>query len=114
MRTVKIYGWSDDLIEVEGCEGGDEFSSYQRGPIMWRGDLIAPGGREAMKIRAIFDDDGDCCWSFAIGQAIEGIACPSWPVRITQHPDSENSVLLEIDVPDGTKLLNVWPVRGES
>lgn len=110
MKTIKIYGWSDDLIEVEGCDGADEFASYERGPVMWRGDLIAPGGDIAIRVRAIFDD-GDGCWTFALGHAIEGIVYPGWPVRISQHPDSENSVLLEIDAPDGTKLLNVWPAR---
>lgn len=107
MTTIKIYGASDDLVEVEGCKGADEFNSYERGPLMWRGELLGPTGNP-MRIHAIFEG----CWSFAVGQCDEELPMPDWPIRITQHDDPRYSVLLEIDAPEGTELVNVWPVRG--
>jgi hypothetical protein len=35
---ITIYGASDDLVEVEGCEGADEFNVYGDGKLMWRGE----------------------------------------------------------------------------
>lgn len=102
---IKIYGASDDLVEVAGCEGADEFNVYGSSRLGWGADLATAA--EALRVYAIYDG----CWSFAIGQADESVSLPSWPVRITQHPDVRYSVLLEIDAPDGTRLTNVWPAR---
>lgn len=110
---IKIYGASDDLVEVEIYEGADEgadefnvYGSKDMGPVMWRGDLIASGGAEVMQVHALFTRDG--CWHFSVGQALDGESLPSWPVRITQHC-SGYSTQLEIDAPDGTRLTSVWP-----
>ncbi|HZB31251.1 MAG TPA: hypothetical protein VE465_13890 [Streptosporangiaceae bacterium] len=111
MATIKIYGASDDLVEVEGCEGADEFNVYGTdtpdSEVMWRGDLIAPGGTEAMQVHAIRTGEG--CWAVAIGQADESIPLPPWPVRIEQHRSIPYSTVLRIDAPYGTRLTNVWP-----
>jgi hypothetical protein len=105
---IRIYGGSDDLIEVEGCEGADEFNSYETGVLMWRGDLRAPNG-EAMRAYALFDG----CWSIALGQAYEADPFPEWPVFIRQQPNTDYSTMAEIDAPDGTVLENVWPERND-
>lgn len=111
---IRIYGASDDLIEVEGCPGGDEFNSYQLGAdgapgaLMWRGDFRAPSGN-IMRAYAVLDG----CWSIALGQADDELHFPSWPVTITQHPDTTYSTMAEIDAPDGTVLENVWPDGAE-
>jgi hypothetical protein len=104
---IRIYGASDDLIEVEGCENADEFNSYEKGPAVWRGDLRAPNG-EVMRAHAVFDG----CWSVALGQADEE-PMPTWPISIQQHRSITYSVMAEIDAPDGTVLENVWPTRDE-
>lgn len=109
--TIKISGGSDDLVEVEGCEGADEFNVYGPGPVMWRGDLIAPGG-DAIRVRALLGEEG--CWSFAVGQPDEAIMFPEWPIRIRQHTHADYSVLVEIDAPAGTRLDNIWPTQQES
>lgn len=100
MKTVKFYGASDDLVEVEGIPGADEF---------WCDTTCAPfayatfvvGGK--VRVRAIYDG----CWSFAVGQVDEDLELPAWPIRITQHADPSYSVLLEIDVPDDTSVMRV-------
>jgi hypothetical protein len=105
---IRIYGASDDLIEVEGCEGADEFNTYERGPVMWRGDLRAPTG-DAMRAYAPYDG----CWSIALGQANDDGPIPSWPITIAPAPDTSYSTMAEVDAPDGTVLENVWPGEGE-
>ena len=111
---IRIYGASDDLVEVEGCPGADEFNSYESTIVMWRGDLRAPDG-SFMRVHALYDG----CWSFAPGMVGEDHPFPAWPFMITPHQGFEDStfkvpytVLLEIDAPDGTELVNVWPAQG--
>jgi hypothetical protein len=109
---ITIYGASDDLVEVGGCEGAGEF-----GTDCWQGDLIAPEGansptfpRGQMRVHCWYDDDG--CWQVGLGQVNEDAPLPSWPVTITQaaamNPDNPGySALLTIDAPEGTRLVNV-------
>lgn len=108
---IRIYGASDDLIEVEGDGINDEFNSYEMGngpgALMWCGDLRAPNG-DIMRAYAVADG----CWSIALGQADEDKPFPAWPVTIAQHPDTRYSTMAEIDAPDGTVLENVWPSQG--
>lgn len=99
---ITIYGASDDLIEVEGCDGADEFNSYERGPVMWRGDLIAPDG-DAMRVHALYDG----CWSVAVGQVDEDKPLPDWDIDVFQ--EGHYSTGVKIDAPQGTRLANVWP-----
>lgn len=94
MKTVSIYGASDDLIEVSGIPGADEFASYKT-PI----DFAIWHSTGEMRITAIYGTNG--CWSFALGQTGEEESFPDWPVRITQH-ERGYSTLVEIDVPDGS------------
>lgn len=111
MTTITIYGTSDDLVEVDGCDGADEFNT--RGD--WQGDLIAPDD-SAMTVYARFELSG--CWSLGIGQVDEDHQLPGWPVTITQapamNPDNPGySALLTIEAPDGTKLVDVAGCDGE-
>lgn len=98
MQTAIFYGASDDLIEIEGVKGADEFGpSTDRQPYMASFNLSGK-----MRVHVIYDG----CWSFAIGLVNEGIPLPDWPVRITQHDDPFYSMHLEIDVPDDIVLIH--------
>lgn len=104
---ITIYGASDDLVEVEGCEGADEFCTDH-----WQGDLAPPGEGEQMRVWCWYDIDG--CWQVGVGQVTEDVQLPAWPITITQapamNPDNPGySVLLSIDAPEGTRLVNVKP-----
>lgn len=98
-QTATFYGASDDLIEVEGVKGGDEFSaSAGDGLVQAKFNL---GGK--MRVYAIYDG----CWMFAVGQVDEEIALPDWPVRTTQKLKGKKcgyTTLMEIDVPDDVKI----------
>jgi hypothetical protein len=107
---ITIYGASDDLVEVGGCEGADEFNVRDR----WQGDLAAPGEGEQIRVWCWYGDDG--CWQVGAGQVSEDVQLPAWPVTITQAPamnpaNPGYSALLSIDAPEGTRLVNVKPRR---
>jgi hypothetical protein len=98
MKTLTMYGASDDLVEADGIPGADEFDCYQPRPGEDIHASFVLGGR--MRIRAIYDG----CWSFAIGQVEEETPLPDWPIRISQH-ERGYSTLVEIDVPDDVSLI---------
>lgn len=101
---ITIYGASDDLVEVAGCKGADEFNvdGTGSGPLMWRGDLVAPDGGQ-MRLYGLYDG----CWHFSVGQVDEDFPLPSWPCTLAQH-ERGYSVEVSIDAPEHTRLTNVW------
>lgn len=103
---IKIYGASDDLIEVEGCEGAGEFSTGADD--CWQADLIGPGGTEAMRVHAAFDPDGSGCWVISLSQVNESVSFPAWGNGTERHPDGY-STQVRVDAPEGTRLENVSP-----
>jgi hypothetical protein len=105
---ITIYGASDDLVEVAGCEGADEFyvaSVLLDGQVCWHGDLVAPGGTEQMRVSAFYDG----CWHIALGQTDESVPMAAWGNGTGQAPDCDYSAMASIDAPEGTRLTNVWP-----
>ncbi|ROO82654.1 hypothetical protein EDD29_0135 [Actinocorallia herbida] len=107
--TIRISGGSDDLVEVEGCEGADEFNCWGIGLTGWRGDLIGGTDTETLRIYAIYNG----IWTFAATASDESLPMPDWPIRITDHPDVGHSALVEIDAPAGTRLTNVTALGGD-
>ena len=106
---ITIYGASDDLVEVQGCEGADEFGVYND---RWQGDLVGPDATQQMRVHCWYDDGG--CWQVGVGQTIEDCQLPAWPITITQQPHGREGVpgysaRLAIDAPEGTRLTNVKP-----
>lgn len=97
MQTAVFYGASDDLIEVEGVKGGDEFGAYRSDGSRYHGSFNLGG---LMRVHAIYDG----CWSFAVGQVDEDIPLPDWPVRVRWPGGRGYSTRLEVDVPDDVKV----------
>lgn len=107
---ITIYGASDDLVEVEGCDGADEFNADR-----WQGDLVGPDPAQQLRVHCWFDDDG--CWQVGVGQTIEDCQRPPWQITVTQKPHGREgvpgySLQLNIDAPEGTRLTNVRPDPG--
>lgn len=103
---ITIYGASDDLIEVAGCKGADEFSPDAGDA--WHADLIAPDGGQ-MRVYARYERNG--AWSVAAAQADDDIPFPAWPVKVRAAAGREPrySAVLEIDAPEGTRLAAIHP-----
>ena len=102
MQTAIFYGASDDLIEIDGIKGADEFGidPIAEGKKADLSQSFSIGGK--LKVYAIYDG----CWHFSIGQMAEGILIPDWPIRFSAH-ESGYSVQLEIDVPDDVSVFEV-------
>lgn len=100
---VTIHGASDDLVEVSGVAGADEFSAGRDDS--WQADLISPDGGQ-MRVYVRYERNG--CWSAAVSQVAEDVPLPDWTTVITQAPAINGpgySALLAIDAPAGTKLV---------
>ncbi len=99
MEKVTIFGASDDLIEIDGILGADEFSK-PRGA--WTGILEAPNGETAL---VYVDYRRGGTWTVALGQYEEDYALPEWPQHYETDFDlSTYSVKATIEVPDGTTI----------
>lgn len=100
MAVLTVYGASDDLVEIDGIEGADEFSVPSDGH--WSGVLTAPNGDTAI-LYVDYRDNGT--WTVALGQWEEEYDLPEWAVKITVNKDlCRYSTYAEIVVPDGTKI----------
>lgn len=92
MRTIKFYGESDDLIEVEGdiprCDEYGQFGDKLKSPFVIRSE------QGNAKVYPIYDG----CWMFAVGHFDEDIPLPFYAI-ITgkQH---EFSMYVELTMPD--------------
>ncbi len=121
---ITFHGASDDLVEVEGCEGADEFNVYPKdsNSVAWHGDLAAPGEGESLRVHLVYDG----CWHVGVGQVDEEIPLPPWPLTIRQGrgltpearagkemPESRYSAVLLVDAPAGTRLVNIWPADSD-
>jgi hypothetical protein len=110
---ITFSGASDDLVEVDGCEGADEFYVYSQ---RWQGELVAPDGQQMTVFVWLTDLE---CWAVGVAQAgDEKYQLPGWPVTITQQPSISGrnpgySALLTIDAPEGTRLVNIKPATDE-
>ena len=96
MATVTISGASDDLVEIEGIDGADEF--YADSKDHWEGILEAPDG-EAAIVYVDFQKNGT--WTVALGQYEEDHALPSWP---QSYASEGYTVIATIEVPEGTTI----------
>jgi len=107
---ITIYGASDDLVEVDGCKGADEFCTDN-----WSADLVAPDDSQ-MSLWCWYTLGGT--WAVGIAQTDEDHPLPAWPITITQapamNPDNPGySVLLHIDAPEDVRLTNIKPATEE-
>ena len=107
MKTIRMYGASDDLVEVEGTD-----SAIDRTAAPDNSENVAgPGGQggefNVTSEEATFIIGGqvrvfsvyDGTWSFAVGMVDEDTPLP-WPVRVQACPEVAYSVEVLIEVPN--------------
>ena len=98
---VRIYGASDDLVEIEGHVDGDEIGCYDRAVYVILGDEDQGGVAVRMSYEPHFAkkdigrEVGFGCWSAEIIQLAEDCPIP-WPISI-KHGGRGYSVVVEID-----------------
>lgn len=104
MKTVTFYGSSDDLVEIDGIKGADEFNVYEQINAF---EVITGviGEETGLRVLAIYDNDGT--WSFAVALLGEGIELPDWEMELlspNQHEMNNYSTMLSIEVPDDARV----------
>ena len=105
MKTLKVYGASDDLVEAGGIKGADEFNVIKDGPYMGRLLVRIPDCTDLV-IHVLYDG----CWSFAVTSRgwEDNDDIRDWyvlNVRRTWGEDCAYSETLEIDVPNDAVLI---------
>jgi hypothetical protein len=96
---VKIYGASDDLVELEGGpDGDDEIDALDRDVRITIGS-DAHGGIVVVMSYAPGDVE-DGVWQARLSPIAEDVACP-WPVRVECKG---YSAVVEIDCPRDVQL----------
>lgn len=100
MKTVTIFGASDDLIEVCGdIEGCDEFNNCAQGPYM--GCVHIEAGDFHLQVHAIYAGG----WGFGI--TTEGgdyDEYPPWDIKREFGTESSYSETVTVEVPDTAKV----------
>lgn len=96
--NVTFYGASDDLIEVDGCPGADEFNRISGN---WSGILAS--GTDQMAVHVDYRPPG--VWSVGASQVDEGHPVPDWPVRFDEAHDY--SVRMTVGCPGDVVLEEV-------
>lgn len=98
MSIITVYGASDDLVEIEGVKGADEFSTNGH----WIGVIEAPDGKTAL-LYADYRNNGT--WTVSLGQYEEDYELPNWVViTLTNLAVCSYSTLVHIHVPEGTTI----------
>lgn len=93
---IKIYGHSDDLVEIEG-DIEDELCAYEDGRIITIG-----GEGEGVVIRAEYAPEGSAgVWRFSVELVDDGVPC-RWKIEI--EPKHEYSQQVVIHCPPGTPV----------
>ena len=99
---IRIYGASDDLVEIEGHPKGDEVGCYNQRVVVVIGDE-ATGGvavRMSYGTKEFPRSVGFACWSAEVVQLSEECPIP-WPVTITTQ---DYSACVNIDAPGTVPL----------
>ena len=99
---IKIYGGSDDLVEIEGCTSGDEVGCYEQDVTIVVGAPEATGGANASGLRVTMHyGTGDAgVWEARVSPLDEDVPCP-WAVKLTVEG---YSAVVEIDAPADTPV----------
>ena len=108
MKTLKIYGGSDDLIECSGIDGCDEFNYYGGDHNPYMGKLVVKSKEISFDVHVIYD--GNWLFSVSCRDWEEGTVLSSDPAVLrTFGDDSPYSETLLIECADDATLIFVKP-----
>lgn len=105
MRTLKFYGCSDDLFEIEGTKAGepDEIGCFEKPAAV---NVVY--GEAGVRVWAVYARGETGTWMIGIEPLDEDIPVPDWPIRMGLS-DGGYSTEIAMDVPDGATVSQVFP-----
>lgn len=102
VRTVALYGASDDLVEVEDA-AGTLTEEYSASSGTWVGVLTDTVNGDTAYVYVRYEGSG--CWTATLGIYEEGYNLPEWnPRTVLQHG---YATALLLDLPDSVSLEEV-------
>jgi hypothetical protein len=107
MRTLKFYGASDDLFEIEGTAGAepDEIGCFDSIPaVKITGEDCGMIVVAAYAALDAMPGGMPGCWAIGICPLDEDVPLPGWDMRWRTEG---YSAVLEVDVPDGVVVSQV-------
>ncbi len=108
MKTLKFYGASDDLFEIEGTNKGepDEIGIYGGAAAV---SIVAPDGT-GLVVGGFYDlpkwPHKGSCWTIAVSLLEEDKPLPAWPMRFETNKNGYSPQLV-IDAPDGSSVKRI-------
>lgn len=106
MKTLTVYGYSDDNVVFDGIPGADEFGCYGDTPYRGFYRLISASQDIELHIHVIYHGH----WCFAVGpESGDSEEMPDWAIRRVWGGECAYSETLQIDVPDDVVLKNGYP-----
>lgn len=119
MRTIKIYGASDDLFEIDTDhrkDEPDEIGCYDApAAVKITADGEMGGGSNGLIVFGLYAPGSiAACWAVGISQLDEDVPLPTWPMTWgTWNRAGDDrvgySVMLTIEAPDNAKIEQVLP-----
>jgi hypothetical protein len=103
---IRIYGSSDDLVEIEGGGHDDEIGAYDKPRCI----EITNAEGHGVRVVAEYAPGSVGVWRMAVEQIDEDVPIP-WPIRVvTEHG---YSVAVVIDCPDDVTVMHDGPKDDE-
>lgn len=100
MRTLKFYGVSDDLFELEGTTG-DEPDERDAGTVE-----IKDAEGNGLRVFCVYGLTGNACWAVGVAPMDQDVPIPRW---LTSYKlgGRNYSAELTMRVPDDAVVTNV-------
>ncbi len=107
MKSIKIYGASDDLVEIEGdCKGCDEYGAVGSGPLM--GVITLKSGDDSIKVFCVYDGS----WAFAVCPQSGDYERMPWETSFAFGVDVGYSQTIDMLVPDDCEVSFSPQIKG--
>lgn len=101
VQVVTFQGASDDLVEIDGCPGADEFPAD---PEYDGGLFVLETDEHGLLVKVTYEAHG--CWSVAVMPREEDEAIPAWPLAWGE-PMNGYTACLAITCPPDVRLRRI-------
>jgi hypothetical protein len=120
MKTIRIYGASDDGIVVNGdineefeANGGGTLlivsqPSERKATVDGLSGTFLPDAQAGLYVHGVFGlDETNCgCWGFSVHQLEADTPLPDWDIKLLAETESY-SAILELELPDDAEIMLV-------